>query len=460
MAALDETGLPGTANSETPGRRMIHLAAPGVAHSAVLKASIRILPLLGLGYLFAYMDRVNIGFAALQMNSELGFSATVYGLGAGMFFLAYSVVEIPSNMLLTRYGARRWLARIMVTWGVLATATMWVRTPWQFYTIRFLLGAAEAGFFPGVIFYLGTWFPKACRGRAISRFYIFGPLASVLLGSVSGTLLSMDGLYGLHGWQWLLALQGLPAVFIGLAIWFFLPNDPGSVGWLTADEKSWLKSTLESEAAVIGSPVRHDLLATIRNPIVLQISLIGALITGVGITFAVNAPLLLQVTTALDEYEIGYVVSAGGVLGIVAMLLTGWFSDRRGERFSCAIASALGMAAGISMIWVHGSAAFTVGGLFIFSICAWSQVLTCAMFWPDLLHPRLLALGGATINTVSQIGAFGGPYAWGIAKDATGTYSAGLAAMAVAMVATTVLLIGLERHVRIRRPSRGLVAMT
>ena len=190
------------------------VAPPGT----VSRAAWRILPLLGVAYLFAYMDRVNISFAALQMNADLGFSATVYGLGGGLFFLAYALFEVPSNLFLTRIGARRWIARIMITWGMLAAAMMFVHTAWQFYLIRFLLGAAEAGFFPGIVYYLAHWFPRDVRGRALSVIYILGALAGVVIGALSPLLLSLDGSRGLQGWQWLFLVEGLPAVLVGLSI--------------------------------------------------------------------------------------------------------------------------------------------------------------------------------------------------------------------------------------------------
>src|SRR6185437_4815152 len=173
-----------------------HSSANWLERSMIAAISWRILPLIGVGYLFALMDRINVSFAALQMNQELGFSATVYGLGAGMFYLAYALFEVPSNMMLTRFGARRWLARIMFTWGLLAGGMMLVRTPIEFYAMRFLLGMAEAGFFPGVVYYLSHWFPRAQRGRAISRFYFFGPLSQVVMGPASAALLGFDGLAG------------------------------------------------------------------------------------------------------------------------------------------------------------------------------------------------------------------------------------------------------------------------
>ena len=210
-----------------------------VAKAAMSKAFWHIAPLILLAYLCAYMDRVNVGFAALQMNVDLKFSATIYGLGGGLFFLGYALLEIPSNLMLVRFGARRWIARIMITWGLLAAGMMFVRTPMQFYVMRFLLGVAEAGFFPGMMYYLSGWFPMAQRGRAVSRFYVAVPLASVVMGGVSGQLLALDGLGGMQGWQWLFLAEGLPSVLIGLILLRWLPDKPSTSAWLTEPEKTW-----------------------------------------------------------------------------------------------------------------------------------------------------------------------------------------------------------------------------
>src|ERR1035438_4385518 len=195
-----------------------------IGASAQRKASLRLLPLIGIGYGLAYMDRINISFASLRMNSDLHFSATVYGFGAGLFFIGYAVCEVPSNLLMLRFGARRWLARIMFTWGLLAMAMMFVRTPLEFYAVRLLLGIAEAGFFPGVIYYLTLWFPANARARAVSRFYIALPLGSTVMGSLAGWLMGLDGRLGLAGWQWLFVLEGLPAVLFSFVILSMLPD--------------------------------------------------------------------------------------------------------------------------------------------------------------------------------------------------------------------------------------------
>src|ERR1700730_10441619 len=224
MSAVEPLPPPTPAQSLAGTASLVSEADGRIAVSALRKASLRLIPLIGIAYGVAYTDRVNISFAALQMNRDLHFSASTYGFGAGLFFLSYAACEIPSNLLLYRFGARRWLARIMITWGLLAIGMLFVRTPAQFYTVRFLLGMSEAGFFPGVVFYLMQWFPPELRARTISRFYISLPLSSVFMGLIAGALLNLDGQLRLRGWQWLFLIEGMPAVLLGIAFFLFLPG--------------------------------------------------------------------------------------------------------------------------------------------------------------------------------------------------------------------------------------------
>src|SRR5437879_2448344 len=264
--------------------------------SAVAKASWRLLPLIALGYGISYVDRVNISFAALQMNRDLHFSATIYGLGAGLFFLGYALFEIPSNLLLVRFGARRWIARIMLTWGVLAIGMMFVRTPIQFYVMRFLLGVAEAGFFPGVAYYLTLWFPEAHRGRAISRFYVAWPLSTVVMGAVAGSLLGLQGRLGLSGWQWLFLVEGAPAVLLSAVILFRLPDTPERATWLTADEKTWLQRRLAADAAtLVGAP--QSVFKAVFSLPVLAATAVNFMLLGTFYAFNLSAPELLHNAT-------------------------------------------------------------------------------------------------------------------------------------------------------------------
>lgn len=410
---------------------------------AVVKAGWRILPLLGFAYLIAFMDRFNIGFAATQMNVDLGFSATVYGLGAGMFFLAYSLFEIPSNLLLLQYGARRWIARIMISWGLLSAAMMFVSTPLEFYTLRFLIGTAEAGFFPGAVFYLSNWFPRAQRGRAISIFYLFGPLSSMVMGWVSGWLLGLDGIAGLRGWQWLFLVEGLPAVAIGFVVLFFLPDAPDRARWLSGAEREGLLRVLAAERQRGVTPPSHDVRKVLRNPAVVLLAVMGGLSASAGITFTLSAPLILVELTGRSVQQIGTLVSVGGLLGAAAMALTGWFTDRKGERFS-ALQAGLGlMASALLAIALAPSPGAIAAAYLFFAVGTWTMQAAKAALWCDVLRDRELAIGAAAINTVQQMGAFFLPFAFGTARDVTGSYTAGLFALPVlvilAMAVTTVL---------------------
>lgn len=244
-----------------------------VGSTALRKAFWRLLPLLFLGYALAYVDRVNISFAALQMNKDLHFSATVYGLGGGLFFLSYACCEVPSNLLLLRFGARRWIARIMLTWGLIAAGMMFVKTPTQFYVMRLLLGAAEGGFFPGVVFYLTQWFPAAYRGRAISRFYFSSPISTAVMGAVAGPLLGLDGRLHLAGWQWLFLLEGVPAVLLAGVIFLCLADSPAEASWLTAAERDWLQNRLAQEASQAGRAVDRGFARALVDRTVLWLGL-------------------------------------------------------------------------------------------------------------------------------------------------------------------------------------------
>ena len=299
-----------------------------IGRSAMAKAMWRILPLILLAYMVAYIDRVNVSFASLQMNDDLKFSATIYGLGGGLFFLGYALFEVPSSLMLARFSAPQWIARIMITWGLLAVGMMFVRTPLHFYVMRFLLGVSEAGFFPSVIYYFGGWFPMACRGRAVSRIYVASSLASVVMGAISGGLLGLDGMAGLRGWQWLFLVQGLPAVLLGLILMRFLPAAPATAAWLTNREKEWIHRELARDAALIGAPVRHNLLAAFANPRVLLLGSLGFLGNGAGNGLLLSAPAVLIAGAGLDTMQVGYLVSLGGSLGVMCIFIAGWNSDR------------------------------------------------------------------------------------------------------------------------------------
>ena len=402
-----------------------------VGRSALAKAAWRLLPLLGLGYGVAYMDRVNISFAAQRMNADLHFSATVYGLGGGLFFLAYALFEIPSNLILARVGARRWIARIIITWGLLAIGMMFVRTPLQFYVVRFLLGAAEAGFFPGAVFYLMHWFPAAWRGRAISGFYVAYPLSNVVMGTVAGALLGLNGRLGLAGWQWLFLVEGLPAVVLSAVFLRFLPDTPAAATWLTAPEKAWIASGLAGDRAAMAREPDPGLRPTLLSPLVIAMGVVNALYLGGGYAFTLSAPILLAQATHLDPTGVGFLVAAGGLIGAAAMLLNSRRSDRRRERhLHLAVPLMIEGAAYAAMTLAGAPLAFGVAYL----VAQAAHAGGAAVFWlipSDRLAGRSAAAGVAAINGVGMIGSFAAPYAWGVLHDATGGYAAGLGVLPV-----------------------------
>ena len=404
----------------------------------------RLLPLIMLGYLASYMDRVNISFAAPTMNAQLGFTASVYGFGGGLFFISYALLEIPSNLALARVGARRWLARIMITWGLVAMSMALVRTDWQFYLVRFLLGAAEAGFFPGVIYYLGLWFPQTHRGRAISRFYIAAPLTSVVMGAVAGTLLGLDGHAGLHGWQWLLIAEGAPAVILAFVFLRFLPDRPANAPWLSVDERAWLETRLAADNAAIGAPDHSQLRALLR-PEVIALVLVNFLYLGPYYAFTLSAPAILKETTGLDAAHVGYLVAAAGILGAIGMAFAGWNSDRTRERYLHLAIPLVLVAACFGLMASHPPPVLMMAG-YLGMMGVYTSVMI--IFWlapSDIIHPRAAAVTVAAINGLGQLGSFLFPWLWGLAKDATGGFQLGLSLLPVAYLAAAAVVLGLRQ---------------
>lgn len=426
-----------------------------IGRSALRKASLRLLPLIALGYGIAYMDRVNISFAALQMNRDLHFSASVYGFGAGLFFLSYAVCEVPSNLLLVRFGARRWLARIMFTWGLLSIGMLFVKTPHQFYAMRFLLGVAEAGFFPGIIYYLSRWFPRAYRARAVSRFYISLPLSSVVMGGLAGLLLHLGGRGGLAGWQWLFLIEGLPALVLSLVYLCCLPDSPDKAGWLNAGEVAWLREALRRDDAATdavhgGSEVLHALRQ--GRVWVLGLFLLCLYLGFYGYTF--SAPAMIQNTTGLSVTRVGFVVAFLGIINAIAMLLNGAHSDRTGERhLHVGIPCGL-MAVGFVMAGLSNRPAIVLTG---FALVGIGTCAVNAVVWSiptEFLCGKSAAAGIAAVNMIAILGGFFGPNWMGLAKDFTGDYQRGLLTLVVPSLLAMLIIFGIRRDA-LRRKARG-----
>lgn len=429
-----------------------------IGRSALRKASLRILPLIALGYGISYIDRVNISFAALQMNDDLGFSATVYGLGGGLFFLTYALLEVPSNLFLVRFGARRWIARIMLTWGVLAVAMMFVRTPMQFYGMRLLLGAAEAGFFPGIIYYLMQWFPAANRGRAISWFYVAIPLSSVVMGGLAGALLSMDGTLGLHGWQWLFLVEGLPAILLAAVILVALPDTPASVRWLSAPEKAWFAARLAQDRAEAEAQSEPSMLHMLRDPRILCLALANVCLMSCSYAFNLSAPAILKAGAGLSVTNVGYVIAGGGLVAAAMMLLHARSSDHHQERHLHLAVPFVIAAAMVIVIAVNPSPLLLCLAYVVWVCCSLG---TQPAFWSipgAFLHGRMAAVGVAAIGAVGMIGAFLGPWAWGAAVDRTGGFTTGLFALAVPYLLAATLILLVRRLSRARVAARSAAA--
>ncbi len=431
-------------------------AAASVGASAQRKAAWRLLPVISMGYCLAYMDRINISFASLRMNVDLRFSATVYGIGAGLFFISYALCEIPSNLLLLKFGPRRWLARIMLTWGLLAAAMLLVRTPVEFYAARLLLGMAEAGFFPGVIYYLTLWFPAAMRARAVSRFYIALPLSSVVMGSLAGGLLGLNGKLGLAGWQWLFLVEGLPAALYSFVILRLLPDGPEKAAWLTTDEKTWIARQLKTEGAQVHLGHEAGVLQALLSP---KVWLIGGfffclLLCNYSLSFSL--PAILQVATGWRVAEVGYLVAGLGLLGTAGMLLGAASSDRRSERLLHCMVPCCVMAVAY-LVASTGRPGWLVVTALAVVFFAQNAVLGPGLAVPtEFMAGRAAAAGIAAMNTITMFSGFVGPYWMGRMKDLTGSYWLGLRGLALPAFAAAAVMLVLIRSLRRSAPVPAL----
>jgi ACS family tartrate transporter-like MFS transporter len=418
----------------------------------IAKVSARLIPFLILCYFVAYLDRVNVGFAALTMNQDLHLSASAFGFGAGIFFLAYFFLEVPSNLLLERVGARRWIARIMFTWGIVSGATAFVRGETSFYTVRVLLGIAEAGFFPGIIFFLTLWYPAVYRARIIGAFMVAIPLSSVIGAPISGLLLGLDGMAGLKGWQWLFILEAVPALLLSFVVYFYLTDRPADAAWLQAEEREWLMGRLRQEDATREAARRYSVAQALVDPRVLALSLIhfGAVATNYGLSF-----FLPQIVKAfgVSNVQAGVITALPYVTGSIGIVWWGRHSDRtRERRFHLAgallIASG-GIAASTALANpVLKMIALTIAGFGIFGCLP--------VFWtfPTAFLSGAAAAGGiALINSIGNLAGFAAPYVVGRLKDATGSYTAGLLSIAAAGAAAAIVVLLLRHDASIDRPA-------
>lgn len=415
------------------------------AASALRKVGLRLIPFLWLMYVAAFLDRTSVGFAALQMNAELAFSASVYGLGAGIFFFGYCLFEVPSNLLLHRVGAPRWLARIMLSWALVAGAMAFVRGPYGFYALRFLLGVAEAGFFPGVIYYLSYWVPAVQRARLVAAFMTAIPISTAVAGPISTVVLSMDGWWGVSGWQWLYVLETLPSLALGLAAFTYLPHKPSAAPWLTPIERSRLSDALEAERAHSGRSGEPSVLRSLLSPTILGLSLcyFGVELGLYAVIFWI--PQIFSrvgIPTAL----LGWAVAIPYACAAVGMVWWSRRSDRHGERnrhlLIASVAGFLGLA--LSALLADSPAL----SLLAITLGATGTLAVLPIFWT---RPATL-LGGAAgagaialINAVGNIGGFVGPYVVGLLRETTGRFTGGLLVAAGGVLLTGILTILMSR---------------
>lgn len=408
----------------------------------------RLIPFLFLLYIVAYLDRINVSFAALQMNEDLGFSAAVYGFGAGIFFVSYVLFEVPSNLMLHRIGVRLWIARIMITWGIASSAMMFVQGTASFYTLRFILGAAEAGFFPGIILYLTRWFPAAERARAIALFMTATALAGVIGGPVSGLLLSMDGFAGLRGWQWLFLLEGVPAVILGFAVLAWLPDSPKEATWLEPAERDWLTARLDEEDAGKAGSAHAAFGPALRSVQLWALAWLyfSIIITFYGVSFWL--PQILQSLSGQSDLVVAFLSALPYVVAALGMVFVAKRSDRTGARAGHVAASASVGILGFAAAAMVDSPAASLAALSVAALGIWG---TLGPFWampPAFLRGAAAAGGIAVINSVGNIGGFAGPYIVGAAREATGSFSAGLWVMAGCLAVGVVIAMLLARSER------------
>ncbi len=408
--------------------------------SATSKARRRLIPFLFLLYIVAYLDRVNVGFAALQMNEALGFSARTYGLGSGIFFLSYVALEIPSNVILARVGARLWIARIMITWGLVSSAMMFVGGAAGFYTMRFLLGAAEAGFFPGIIFYLTRWFPERERARTVAAFMTAVLAAGMIGGPVSGALLSLNGAGGLAGWQWLFLLEGLPALVLGFVVLAVLSERPDDASWLTVHERATLTACLRDEASLRRVQPQTAVAALTSRPVwILALVYFTIPVALYGMAFWL--PQILKTASGGSDVEVGLLSAIPYIFGAIGMVVVGRHSDRTGERrWHVALSALTGGVAFAASAFVHA----LVPSLILLSIAMMGLASMFGPFWTlatSVVGGIGAAAGIALVNSVGNVGGFVGPYMLGYVLDTTHSFAAGLVGIGAILAAGGVLLI-------------------
>lgn len=401
------------------------------------KITLRLLPLLILLYTVAYVDRSVLGFAKLQLAADIGLSDTAYGLGAGLFFIGYFLCEVPSNLILTRVGARRWFARILFSWGAVTVAMAAIRSPTAFYVLRFLLGAAEAGLYPGVIFFLTRWYPQHHLARVLGLFLLAQPFALIITGPLSGALLGLDGAAGLRGWQWLFIVSGIPAILLALPTLLMLPDDPARARWLSSADRRRLEEALAADAQ--DTPGDHRTLDALRNPRVLRLAF-----AFLPFPLAVYGMTLWLPTLLADRgagtMTAGLLFAIPYVFAVAALTTVPRRSDRSGDRERYVIANAVVAGVGLAISAGSPGLLLPLAGL---CLAAFGLYGAQSVFWTlpaRMLSGSTAAVGIAVINSVGNLGGYVGPFAVGLVKDRTGSLTYGIYFLAAGLLLTVALL--------------------
>jgi MFS transporter, ACS family, tartrate transporter len=407
----------------------------------------RLIPFLCLLFIVNYLDRTNVAMAALKMQADAGLTDVAYGFGAGLFFVGYFLFEVPSNLILHRVGARRWIARIMITWGLLSAAMMLTRGQRSFYTLRLLLGVAEAGFFPGIVFYLTAWVPASRRSGVLAAFLTSTATSGLIGTPLAGTLMQMEGIGGLHGWQWLFLLEGIPAVVLGIAILAtgLLPDTPDDAAWVTPEERAWIESELSEDHS--HPDVNHviDLGAAVKDARLWLLSIIYfTLVMGL-YGFVYWVPKIVKSLSGADDFTVGWIAAIPYAVGAISMVLIGVATDRAGRRRVCVAACAIVAAAGMALL---GYTRTPVAGVLAMCLAAVGIFGTLGPFWTlpmRYLRGRAAAAGIAVINSTGAISGLVAPIVIGWAKQRTGMFTAGLLVVAASLAVGAVLVLSVPR---------------
>jgi ACS family tartrate transporter-like MFS transporter len=415
--------------------------AVSLEQTTLRKVYLHLVPYSFLLYILCYIDRINVSFAALTMNRDIGLSAHIYGLAAGAFFWGYCLLEVPSNIILQKVGARLWIARIMITWGLLSAATALATGPVSFFIIRVLLGAAEAGLYPGLVLYFCRWFPQRHRGGVMGWFLTSLTLSTAIGAPLSTAFLGLDGVAGLHGWQWIFLGEGIPTVLVGVSVLFVLSERPRDARWLKPEEKAWLEAELAKESHEIETVRAYSLLTAMINPRVLILSLLFGGISMAAIGLILFMPQFLT-STGVSNTQAGLLTTIPYIFGTIAMVVCGHISDHTKDRFgilviTCGCATiGLGLAAMLhASLWV----------LVAFSIATVGIYGMKSPFWPipsTFLTGPALAAALALINSLANVCSYLGPIAVGYAKDITGSFEAGIYVLAGAALVSTLTALG------------------